>query len=98
MTDREPKGNIISTSRVERSDVIKDGKKIAEKELFFDESGTLYRVLIFKDMNDNHRYDILDGINDYKKGVLAKRTIFKRTQVINYTPDGQIRNIAKFSD
>lgn len=98
MTNSEPTTKVISTSKVERSDVIRDGKKIAEKELFYDETGTLYRVMIFKDMNDNHRYDILDGINDYKKGILTKRTLFKRTQTINYNQDGQIRNIAKYSD
>lgn len=93
-----PKPKYDFSLKVLKQDVIVDDKKVAEKEMFYDENDTLIRELVYKDMNDNRRFDILEGITEYKKGIPQQQTLFKRVQVIKYHTDGSIRNIAKFTD
>ena len=90
--------NELILLKVVRRDVIIDNKKIAEKEMFYDNNDVLIKELVYKDMNENRRFDILDSITEYKKGIPQSQTLFKRTQVIKYNFDGSVRNISKFSD
>jgi len=97
MGDKEVNNEFV-LSKVVRRDVVIDGKKIAEKEMFYDTNDVLTKELVYKDMNDNRRFDILDSITVYKKGVPQTQTLFKRVQVIKYNFDGSVRNISKFAD
>ena len=79
-------------------DIILKGKKVGERELYYNENETLIRSMDYKDMNANRKYDILECIVDYKKGKIYRQTFYKRVQNLRYNPDGSIRNISKFSD
>ena len=100
MTDKKknPAEVVLNISKIVKQDVVTRGKKVAVKELYFDSSDKLVRCLIFKDMNENRRYDILESMTEYKKGIPTRQTIFKRDQVIKYNPDGSVRNTSKFSE
>ena len=87
----------IKVAKILHTDVLEEGGKVAEADVFYDEDGKRVRQITYIDMNDNRRYDLISSVSEYKNGVIYKHSVIKVKQIVRYNHDGSIRNVTNFS-